>query len=125
MGIINSPVRRPDLGYFLSPTTKPKHLAMAKKIVRKQERARMRLLARQDLIQEHLMDLAEKKEQERFERTWAYRQMMDRYERLMNKVMAKPAELSDEVGEERLLFQVFDKSSTGSPVKVLASCAMD
>lgn len=130
MGIINSPVRRIDLGHFLSANTKAKHLAASKKIVRKQERARLRQQARRDLIQDHLLDLAEKKEQARLEREMVYQQLMDKFvgkkhTRRDRAHRVQPVESHDGNIEERFLFRVLNKTIAGeSHFEVLASCAM-
>lgn len=85
MKIINSPVRSiaPDSATSNDPrvrgwASKPKAIAQAKKIARKRERAMLRQLAARELLQEHIVVIAEKREAARIEREYAYFDLMHR-----------------------------------------------
>lgn len=85
MKIINSPVRNiaHDSASSNDPrvrgwASKPKAVAQAKKIARKRERAILRQLAIRELLQEQIVVIAEKREAARFEREYAYFDLMRR-----------------------------------------------
>ncbi|MDO9236206.1 MAG: hypothetical protein Q7U28_09275 [Aquabacterium sp.] len=127
MKIINSPVRSTDLELVACYCSKPKTLAAAKKIVRKQERARLRQQARLDLIQDHLVSLAEKVEQNRLDREKVF-------ENLMRKAMSKNRPRNrntvnvqpEPYFNDRFEFRIMKQSNTGErDFAVLASCAVD
>lgn len=83
MKIINSQVRHiaPDVASSNDPRTRGlawrhKAVAQAKKIAHKRERAMMRQLASKELLQEHLVTIAEKREAARCARENAYFDLM-------------------------------------------------
>ncbi|WP_041793469.1 hypothetical protein [Rhodoferax ferrireducens] len=122
MKLINSPVRSSSLAYWFSPK-RGQSMAAAKKIVHKQERAQLRQLARKDLLVNHLVDLAEKVEQDRLDREAAF-------VNLMRKAMAKkhpgqPAPKARSEVSTGVRYEVRVSTSEDRKFAVLASCAID
>ncbi len=122
MKLINSPVRSSSLVYWFSPE-RGQSMAAAKKIVHKQERAQLRQLARKELLVNHLVDLAEKVEQDRLDREAAF-------VNLMRKAMAKthPAHRPTKARPDDftgMRYEVRVSTSEDRKFAVLASCAID
>lgn len=122
MKLINSPVPRVSFSHRFAPE-RGQSMAAAKKIVHKQERAQLRQLARKDLLVNHLVDLAEKVEQDRLDREAAF-------VNLMRKAMAKkhPGQPAQKVRPEAftgMRYEVRVSTSEDRKFAVLASCAID
>lgn len=139
MKIINSPVRNvsPDIESSNDPrsrgwASKPKAIAAAKKIARKRERAMLRPLATKELLQEHLVTVAEKRAAARFEREYAYYDLMRKLTRPSRKHTSRakrhnPAYCVDlPIGETRLEFRIeYVVAGERCESALLASCAID
>jgi hypothetical protein len=139
MKIINSPVRNvsPDIESSNDPrsrgwASKPKAIAAAKKIARKRERAMLRPLATKELLQEHLVTIAEQRAAARFEREYAYYDLMRKLTRPSRKHTSrakqhKPAYCVDlPIGETRLEFRIeYVVAGERCESALLASCAFD
>lgn len=139
MKIINSPVRNvsPDIESSNDPrsrgwSSKPKAIAQAKKIARKRERALLRHLATKELLQEHLVTIAEQREKARFERTYAYYDLMRRLTRPSRKHASRAKQQKPEhcvelsSGGTRLEFRIeYVVAGERRESALLASCATD
>lgn len=121
MRIINSPLCSIDIDRLVSHRSRGKTKAAAKRFVHKQERARLCQLDRQNLIQDHLMSLAEQIEQDRLD-------LGAEFSKLMRKVMSKGhpghRHTSNARPVERFELLVERGSNTGArSFACLASCA--
>ena len=139
MKIINSPVRNvsPDIESSNDPrsrgwSSKPKGIAQAKKIARKRERAMLRHLATEELRQEQVVAIAEKREVARFEREFAYYDLMRKLTRQSRKHASRAKQHKPECGVEfpigkirveiRIEYVVAGERRESA---LLASCAID
>ncbi len=139
MKIINSPVRNvsPDVESSNDPrsrgwASKPKAIAQAKKIARKRERAMLRPLAMKELLREHLVTAAEQQAAARFEREYAYFDLMRKLARSSRKHSSrakrqKPDHCVDlSSGETRLEIRIeYMVAGERRESALLASCATD
>ena len=131
MKIINSPVRNvsPESRSWAS---KSKAIAQAKKIARKRERAMLRPLATKELLGEHLATVAEQREAARFERSYAYFDLMRRLTRPSRKHTSRAKQQKPEQcvelssGGTRLEFRIeYLVAGERRESALLASCATD
>lgn len=139
MKIINSPVRNvsPDIESSNDPrsrgwASKPKAIAQAKKIARKRERAMLRPLATKELLREHLVTVSEQRAAARFEREYAYYDLMRKLTRQSRKHASRAKQHKPEcgvelpIGEIRVEIRIeYVVAGERRESALLASCAID